>query len=202
MAAAAIVLLAAHFEEYVRQQIEEYATGVMDYHDYLPDNLREKIVDSYWRAGTNGLSRIRPSGFPGWINKADLLLRSLTEYPVEANVAAFHKKLIVEHENNMRFDTMAEVCARVGIKGLSDLIYRSKPVRDILGSPKKDQFAAALRRDVNEFYEIRNGIVHSIAQNAGIGRTVVTKWSIFFDCLTLSSGSRIGGVVREVSFGH
>ncbi|TPL31576.1 hypothetical protein FJ945_02450 [Mesorhizobium sp. B2-4-9] len=184
MAAAAIVLLAAHFEEYVRQQVEEYAKGVIVEYAFLKSEFKEKLMDTYWRSGSGKLSRIKPKGFPAWVGLAEPVMRALIEYPIGTNMLSFQAKLVSEHENNMRFDTMAELCGRVGITKLGELMYKSKPLRDTVNSPSKDQFNITLQRQVSEFYELRNGIVHSISQNTGVGATVFNQWAAFFRLLT------------------
>ncbi|PBB22815.1 MULTISPECIES: HEPN domain-containing protein [Mesorhizobium] len=184
MAAAAIVLLAAHFEEYVRQQVEEYAKSVIVEYAFLKSEFKDKLIDTYWRSGSGKLSRIKPKGFPGWAGLAEPVLHALIDYPIGTNMLSFQAKLVSEHENNMRFDTMAELCGRVGITKLGELMHKSKPLRDALNTPSKDQFNITLQRRVSEFYELRNGIVHSISQNAGVGSTVFNQWAVFFRHLT------------------
>lgn len=79
---------------------------------------------------------------------------------------------------------MAELCGRVGVTKLGELMRKSKPLNDSLNNPSKDQFNIALQRRVSEFYELRNGIVHSISQNAGVGSTIFNQWAAFFRVLT------------------
>lgn len=184
MAAAAMVLLASHFEEYIRQQIEEYAKALIEEYQNLEDDFRESLIDVYWRAGSAKLNRIKPRGDPDWGAKARILLRSLNDYPVDENIGVFDPKLICEHENNMRWETIADMCKRVGVKKMSDRMFSNTEFRDQVGTTRRDDFARAIRRKMNEFYEIRNGIVHSIAQNSGIGPSIFLEWSSFFRSFT------------------
>jgi hypothetical protein len=103
---------------------------------------------------------------------------------VAGNLVEFKAKLLCEHDNNMRWDTILELCSRVGVKSLSDLLYKSKPLRTVLGDCKKADFSPQLQRKINEFYELRNGVVHSIAQNSGIGPSVSSSWAAFFRAFT------------------
>jgi RiboL-PSP-HEPN len=191
MAAAAIVLLAAHFEEFVRQQIEEYAKAVIVEYAHLGDEFREKFVDIYWRTGSIRLNRIRPKGFPTWSSSAEPILRSLIEYPVSGNISAFKPGLISEHDNNMRWDTICELGGRVGVKALADLLQKARLLRSLIDNPRKDQFGPQLQRKINEFYELRNGIIHSISQNAGVGASVFKGWSEFFRVFTTAFSSAL-----------
>jgi hypothetical protein len=166
MAAAAVVLLASHFEEYVRQQVEEYAKGMMTEYAHLPNDVREKLVDTYWRAGSGRLSRIRPSGNPLWASTAEPLLRALVGYPVGNDVGSFIANVICEHDNNMRWDTITEMTGRVGIKKLADLMFKSAKLKAKLNINSKGQFASELKQQLNQFYSLRNGIAAFIHEAA------------------------------------
>lgn len=186
MAASAMVLLAAHFEEYVRQQVEEFARAAVAEYAHMEVEHQEKWLDNYWRAGSGRLSRIRPKGDPTWATGAQTLLLSLLEYPVRQNVASFVADMLAEHDNNMRWDTISEITARVGVQKLSDKLFKSGTLKAEIGNPKKDLFTPALRAKLNEFYATRNGIVHSISQNTGIGPTIFHTWIKFFRVFTTS----------------
>src|SRR5271165_4742505 len=73
MAASAMVLLAAHFEEYIRQQVEEFAQAAVAEYAHMEIEHQEKWLDNYWRAGSNRLNRIRPKGDPAWATGAQTL---------------------------------------------------------------------------------------------------------------------------------
>lgn len=184
MAAAAVVLLAAHFEEYVRQQVEEYAKAVVLEYASLPSEFRDKLVDTYWKSGAAKLGRIRPKGDPGWLTRAEPVLKGLIAYPIGGDLNHFVAALLCEHDNNMRWDTISDLTGRVGIKKFSGLLHKSAPLKAHLGSPKVGDMTEALRLKLNAFYELRNGIVHSISQNSGIGTSVFDQWADFFSLLT------------------
>lgn len=179
-----MVLLAAHFEEYVRQQVEEFARAAVAEYAFMEIEHQEKWLDNYWRAGSNRLNRIRPKGDPTWATGAQTLLLSLLEYPIRQNVSSFIADMLAEHDNNMRWDTISEITARVGVQKLSDKLFKSTDLKGEVGNPKKDLFVPSLRAKLNEFYTLRNGIVHSISQNAGIGPTIFHSWIRFFRVFT------------------
>ncbi|UNC15624.1 hypothetical protein FE249_16060 [Acidiphilium multivorum] len=180
MAASAMVLLAAHFEEYIRQQVEEFAKAAVTAYADMGTEHQERWLDNYWRAGSSRLNRIRPKGDPSWANEAQTLLLNLLEYPVRQNMSSFIAEMLAEHDNNMRWDTISEVTARVGVQKLSEKLFRSVDLKREVENPKKDLFTPILRGKLNEFYKTRNGIVHSISQNSGIGPTIFHSWIRFF----------------------
>lgn len=49
-----------------------------------------------------------------------------------------------------------------------------------MGSPKTDTRTLQIRTKLNDFYELRNGIIHSILQNTGIGAATFSQWVQFF----------------------
>jgi hypothetical protein len=179
MAASAVVLLAAHFEEYIRQQVEEYAKGVVQEYAHLDETFKTKLISTYWRAGTGKISRIYPKGDLSWIGPAKTMLEGLIAYPVGGDINSFVAAMLCEHENNMRWDTITELSARVGVNKLSDRMFKSARLKSNLGTVRKDQFASDVRDKLSEFYDLRNGLVHSISQNIGIGFTVFSGWAEF-----------------------
>ncbi|MRX33841.1 HEPN domain-containing protein [Aminobacter sp. MDW-2] len=186
MAAAAVVLLAAHFEEYIRQQIEEFAKSTISEYAHMDRDQQEKLVDHYWRAGSGRMGRIRPKGDPAWASGAQRLLLQLLEYPIRQNISAFIAGMLAEHENNMRWDTITELTARVGAQKLADKLFKSSALKAQIGNPKKDAFAPAIRLRLNEFYTMRNEIVHSISQSSGIGPTIFRHWIDFFKTFSVA----------------
>lgn len=102
MAAAALVLLASHFEEYIRQQVEEYAKAIVAEYAHIEDELKTKIVDAYWKCGSNKLARIRPGRDSDWAAGASGNLSCLIDYPINGMATQFVARMISEHENNMR----------------------------------------------------------------------------------------------------
>ena len=193
MAAAAVVLLAAHFEEYVRQQIEEYAKAVVASYEYLPDDFKQKLIENYWKSGTAKLERIRPKVSPLWSNIARPLLTSLVEFPINENTLHFEASYLCHHEQNMRWDTLSALCSRVGIKSLKDQLFKHQGLRRLIGTASKNEFGNNVERRVNEFYELRNGIVHSISQNTGVGSTIFRSWSEFFRVFTTAFAGSLEG---------
>ncbi|MCF1444645.1 HEPN domain-containing protein [Ralstonia nicotianae] len=179
MTAAAIVLLAAHFEEYIRQQVQEYASNMVQEYEHLTEIERERFTDAYWRGGTGRLSRIRPKGDPLWMGGAERHLRSLIAFPIGGNTTEFSPPLVSEHENNMRWDTIAELAGRIGLRKLGETMFSNGDLRSNVGAGGKNDFEQAIQRRLNEFYHRRNEIVHSIAQTAGIGASVFTQWVEF-----------------------
>jgi hypothetical protein len=198
MAAAAVVLLAAHFEEYVRQQVEEYGRALSSFYDKLPGDFRAKIVDVYWRTGSSHLSRVRPKFDPLWASNVEPILIGLVDYPVQGKAANFDPKMLCKHDRNMRWDTVVEMSGRVGVKDLSGRVFKSAALKKELGAPKKADFGPALESKVSEFYELRNGIVHSIAQNVGIGANTFGSWAAFFRVLTTAYAGAMASSFEEL----
>lgn len=180
MAAAAIVLLASHFEEFIRQQVQEYARSMVSEYSHLSQKELRKLTDSYWRGGTGKLSRFRPKDGPTWVIDASKYLRSLLAFPVEDRIDEFIADLISEHENNMRWDTITEITGRVCISNLGEAMFACEDLRNNINVFKRSDFSDALRETLNGFYEMRNGIVHSISQVTGVGPTVFEQWIGFF----------------------
>lgn len=202
MAAAAIVLMAAHFEEYLRQQIESFGAEIVPNLPHMQPADREAFTDDYWRASQTKLSRVRPKGNPGWATSAQSIVQGLLEFPITGNIAAFDARNISEHDNNMRFETMIALCKRVSIKNAPQLLFNDINLKQALNNPtNSENMHTILKTEINEFYELRNNIVHNIAQTAGIGSTIVDKWASFFQLLATAFAGCFEKALVEVHVG-
>jgi hypothetical protein len=152
----------------------------VDEYNHIEDTLKKKIIEAYWRCGSNKLGRIRPGHDSAWAVGANGTLKGLIDYPVNGLTNRFVARMISEHENNMRWDTIAELLGRVGIRQLSHLLQRSKALKSVLDDPPPGQFDDVIKLKLNQFYVLRNGIVHDIAQNSGIGANTFHMWVLFF----------------------
>ena len=132
---------------------------------------------------------------------AEALLRGLVEYPVIGNVLEFRSEYICTHDNNMRWDTVRELAGRVGVKSLGDLMFKSRQLKDVLDNPRKDRFTPTIQRKMNSFYELRNGIVHSISHNSGVGATIFEAWSRFFRIFTTAFASSLNASFKLFELG-
>lgn len=179
MAACGIVLIAAHFEECIRQQVEEYAKALVTNYNDIEDGLQIKIIDAYWKSGLSKLSRLRPKDDPAWASLASTSLKSFIKYPVAGDVNHLVASWLCDHENNMRFDTVQLLTGRVGIKDLSGKLFKHSELKAISGTVKSADFSVSVRVKLKEFYDLRNGLVHSISQNSGVGRTIFAQWADF-----------------------
>lgn len=180
ISSASIVLLAAHFEEYIRQQVQEYSQAIINHISNLEEDARVKFLRVYWRGGVSRLNRLDP-GDLDWASDARSSLHSLTKFPIDDDSDHIDTRLVTEHENNMRWETITELTGRVGIKTLSDRIFGHSPLRDHCDVQKRSDMASSMRKELNSFYKLRNTIVHSISQSTGIGRSIVDKWCIFLE---------------------
>jgi hypothetical protein len=162
---------------------------------HLEDGFRKELVDTYWRAGASKLSRLKPKTDINWAGNAHGTLQSLIAFPVNEDISGFVASMVTEHEYNVRWGMLSELMARVGVRKLSDRLGRVAGLKAVLGSPGRADFTRTLEVRMNEFYAIRNGIVHAIAQNSGIGTTVFHLWANFFRELATAIA-----IVLEVCF--
>jgi hypothetical protein len=179
ISAAAIVMLAARFEEYIRQQVQEYCQGMIAEIEHLEPQVKTKLLKVYWRGGVSRLNRIDPNDGT-WASDARASLQALIRFPVDYDFGGFDSRLVTEHDNNMRWDTVLELSGRVGIKKLADRLFKHSNLRDACGVQKSAHMTDSLRQKLNDFYQLRNTIVHSISQASGIGRSIVEEWCAFF----------------------
>jgi hypothetical protein len=179
IANSSLVILASYFEEYVRQQVEEYCRSSIQYYEGFDIDFKKKFIDSYWRASVTRLERIRPKDQADWTVEASVLLEGLIRYPTRDAHTHVEPKFLCEHTNNMRLDTILELSSRVGIKNIQAGLFRSSDLKKTLSAKKSDEFNIQLKAKLNEFYNLRNEIVHAIGQSTGYGISIFDEYAIF-----------------------
>lgn len=92
----------------------------------------------------------------------------------------------VHHSNNFRPNVVDEISARVGIPDLVRQTAQAARVKAHFGVATADMAASHLRLKLNEFYDRRNEIVHSLSSTAGYGVDYVLEWTSLFEVVAES----------------
>ena len=74
-----------------------------------------------------------------------------------------------------------EIAQRLGIKSLIDNASESNKLKAYFGVTKKSEVQKRLRARMTEFYERRNGIVHSLSGTTGYAVDVVIDYIKMFE---------------------
>jgi hypothetical protein len=188
----AILLLAATFEEFVREMARAYARAVVakcESWERLPANL----AGVAWKRTMESLARVkldRKEGLP-----PDALARFNVAYGFcSGDLSQDIYEALIHNENNMR---ATEINSLFKISGLSDVcrqVCDRKPLQDFFEGEDATTSHGLLLRHLDDFIERRNQVAHSIASTRSSGPDVVLKDLKLLDAFAASLTETLEGL--------
>ena len=161
----ATLLVAATFEEFVREMAREYARVVVTNSQSFA-KLPAKLASTAWKRTMEGLSKIKIDGTSS--AKIDnvfgaALARFSTIYDFcKGDLTKDIYRELIHNENNMR---PQEINVLFSVSGLSDVCSKvsdKKPLVDEFGETESGKVHGKLLSGLNDFFERRNDIAHAL----------------------------------------
>jgi hypothetical protein len=178
-----MLLLAASFEEFIRELVKVFCTCILQSASRF-DNIPLEIANAAWDRSLfilRGLKYGR-SGFDRSIAAMSIL--TLDSFCLKENLGIEVAHLVGYNMNNMRVAEINEIFKRVGISDFCSIVGRHAAVIEFFGAPNSDVAHGKFLGQIEEFYESRNEIAHSIGTIRGTGPIQVSRYLDFFDCAT------------------
>lgn len=168
------LLLAATFEEFIREMAREYARAIVN-NTATFDKLPPKMASTAWKRTMDGLSRIR---FDNDQNGQEMVFAaaqskfSLIHEFCRGDLTKDIYRDLIHNENNMR---PTELNGLFKISGLSDVCKKTSnkhTVLEIFGESDSDKAHGKLLSNFEDFFERRNAIAHALnpGQSSGPGQ--------------------------------
>lgn len=191
----ALVFLASSYEEFVREEISECARLLATKYASLPEKVRHTVRNAYWITSLQRLGyakTILTKTQPKAPDAATLAkIRPIIEvaqlFVVDDDPARLDPATAVHHSHNFRPRVVDEIAARIGIKNLTARVAEGPRVRAYFGVATAAAATSYLPHKLDEFYDRRNEIVHSLSSTSGYGVDYVLDWIIFFDTVAEST---------------
>ena len=175
----ASLLLAASFEEFIRQMARAYAKAVVTAaHSF--DKLPKRMANMAWRRTMETLARIRiDTTTKLWsaeptISNAQERFTAVYEF-CKGDLSKNIYNDLIHNKNNMR---PGQINSLFKISGLSDVCFETagkKPLLDNFGEDDADKAHGRLLKTLEEFFDRRNYIAHSLNTSQSIGQDQVLK---------------------------
>ena len=162
----ATLLLAATFEEFVREMARAYAKDVVTTaHSF--ESLPNGMANKAWRRTMETLARIRISTTTNSLSAETELLDARERFTAvykfcTGDLSQNIYDELIYNENNMRPN---EINSLFKVSDLGDVcgkIAGKKPLRENLGERKAGKAHARLLENLEEFFKRRNRIAHSL----------------------------------------
>lgn len=202
--AMALVYLASSFEEFVREEIAECADVLSSKYGGLPLDIRNKVRSEYWKVLLIRLGMSKSIMTNGKIKSIDLsaiagakaLLDSGRGFVVDDDANHLDRRNFYHSSRNFRPHIVNELIGRLGINDIIASAADSAALKAYFGVSKKVESASKLRAKLDEFYDLRNSIVHSLSSIAGYGVDTVLD---YINLLEMTADSVMNVLVRHTS---
>ena len=183
----ATLLVAATFEEFVREMAREYARIIVTTTPSF-DKLPKKLASTAWRRSMEGLARLR---FDGEQSARDSLMidthaRFSAAYSfVKGDLTQDIYKELIHNENNMRPN---EINSMFRVAGLSDMcakVCQEQALRGFFGETEAGKAHGKLLAALDNFFERRNKIAHALNPGQSSGPEQIIADLDMFDVFSL-----------------
>lgn len=175
--AMSLVLLASSFEEFVREEVGQCADLLMVKYGALTVPIQHKIRERYWEVllsrlnlSKNIMTKTKPKvPDPASIARAKALIDTGRGFVIDGNATLIDRENFYHSRSNFRPRTVNDIVSRVGIDDIISSAAATNKIKNYFGVNKRSDATDRLVAKIEEFYSLRNDIVHSLSDVAGVG---------------------------------
>lgn len=165
---AATLLLAAIFEEYIRQQVriafKEKVKRVNGPGDF-PSNLAIKV----WRKTLDASMRTQIGELDGNSREVEERFATAVAFSIKKDMRAEVSDAVSHNENNMRPDQMAELFKQIGVPSMLSKCCEQVEMSDLVGGNNADDTRLKIIARIEDFFRRRNIVAHAITLGSSSG---------------------------------
>jgi len=175
----ATLLVAATFEEFVREMAREHARAVV-MNTVSFDKLPSKLAATAWKRTMDGLSKVRFDGDVAGTGAENVFGAAQARFKViyefcKGDLKQDIYRELIHNENNMRPN---ELNGLFKVSGLGDVCQKlsDKPsMLDIFGETEPGKAHGKLLAGLEDFFERRNAIAHALNPGQSSGPDQIIK---------------------------
>lgn len=162
----ATLLLAATFEEFVREMAREFARAVVSSTSSF-EKLPSKMASIAWKRTMDGLSKIRfdgdqtAGGLENVFGVAQSRFAVIYEF-CKGDLSQDIYRDLIHNENNMRPTELNSLFKLSGLGDVCKKVSDKKSVLDVFGEAEPEKAHGKLISNFEDFFERRNSIAHSL----------------------------------------
>lgn len=172
-----IIFLASSFEEFFREIVSQCGLQLASSYANVSDEIKMVAKSSYWKASLDRLkfsSRILTRGAPRTldfdkISKARTIIDSARSFVMMDDGEAIDGKTFCFHSRNFKPDVVDEISNRIGVSKVLRKASESHRIKMHFGLNTISEVEPKLVAKLNDFYQTRNDIVHSLNGSTGFG---------------------------------
>lgn len=171
---AATLLLAAVFEEYVRQQVKaafkdkgKRAKGLSDF----PENIAAKV----WRRTLETLARTQFEEVEANASIFEERMAAVVSFSIRKEIMTDVSDAIAHNENNMRPNQLAELFKQIGIPKILHKVCERKELMEHFNCEESEKSRLELVTHIDDFFRRRNHIAHAIQLGSSSGPLEISQ---------------------------
>lgn len=162
---AATLLLAATFEEFIREMAREFARSIVrSVHSF--DQLPNKLAATAWKRTMDGLARVRFEGHQVG-GQESVFAAAQAKFTVihefcKGDLTQDIYRDLIHNENNMRPTELNGLFGLSGLKDVCKKVSDKAPVQAVFGESDQGKAHGKLLAGFEDFFERRNLIAHAL----------------------------------------
>lgn len=171
---ATTLLLAAVFEEHVRQQVKaafkekgKRAKGIDDF----PRNLAPRI----WRRSLETLARTQFEEVEANPRILEERFAAIVSFAIKKEVLSDVSDAVAHNESNMRPTQLTELFAQIGISNVLLKACEDKSLIDHLDCDEQEKARSVLVTRIEDFFRRRNAVAHAIKLGSSSGPSEISQ---------------------------
>lgn len=166
---AATLLLAALFEEYIRQMVKasfrekvKVANGIKDF--------PSRIAANVWRQALERLARVEIDDVEANSISYQTRLEAVVAFSLKKDITSDVSDVLAHNKNNMRPEQLLQLFNQIGINNILQKSCKDPDLQIYLGSTEDvNKVYESLTVALNDFFKRRNYIAHAIGHNNSSG---------------------------------
>ncbi|MFC3165305.1 MAE_28990/MAE_18760 family HEPN-like nuclease [Ciceribacter thiooxidans] len=194
----ATLLLAATFEEFVREMARAYAKAVIASCATI-DDVPMKFIKHVWSRYVDGFAKMQ---FDNKIKREESISAAHSRFTLfhEFSLGDLSKdiyKELIHNENNMRPQQINNLFTISNLSNLCLQISETYPLSGHFNSPDQGKIHGLLLDDLNDFMQRRNDVAHAIAMSSSSGSDQLAKDIEFLRCIGEAMSITLGALAPK-----
>lgn len=179
------LLLAATFEEFVREMAREYARFIVQRAKTI-DKVPIQLVISAWKRSIGKLARIDTEGEKNSARSimVDTKSKFTTIYEfVSGDITQDIYRELIHNDRNMRPDQINELFKISDLRNICRKIAAESDVLRFLGEDDAESSELKFKKTMENFIDRRNGIAHALNMQHSDGASQIRRDIEFLQCV-------------------
>ncbi|ESY44113.1 hypothetical protein X747_09440 [Mesorhizobium sp. LNJC384A00] len=164
----ATLLLAAIFEEFIRQEVKatfkEKTKRAKSFADFP-----KKMTAVVWRRSLEMLARTPFDEVLSDISLSDSKISAIVAFCLKKEIGADVSESVAHNDNNMKANQLNGLFNGIGIPSVCSKVCEDKTLIDFLGCESAGKANSEFEARVDEFFKRRNAIAHAIKIGSSSG---------------------------------